>query len=433
MSTVLALLLQATALDSVRDGRRGHQLHGGLLAKVRDLTEPKQPVKVKVEVTFDKEKGASPSADEPGPEPGPAVPEPSPEAVPEAQEAPGTFLKGALHRAILHRRKKKIAAIVEDKFNDSSTEKLVPYVDHQSAEASLDDATPTVTPETWRTCLDNVVGTCETRYIGSECIDTVVAKLQGYIEKATASADSEVQDFPIHIGNATQGHNIIARVPGEDPNTLVIVGAHYDSIPSQGPAQGAEDNGSGVATVLAVAEALKKTPGCCKATVEFIMFSGEEEGLLGSSAFVHKFMAQKVDQDHPKQTVHGAIIMDEVAYSRPERNGARHLIFETSGHSKGVERVIDTVAHATKVTNAQNEKDPDVLFEINYDGFASDHMSLLNQGIPTVLVIDRDNMYYASKYGHTSSDTVANINNGLGAAVATIVAQAAANLAGAKS
>ena len=36
-------------------------------------------------------------------------------------------MKGALHRAILHRRKKKIAAIVEDKFNDSSTEKLVPY------------------------------------------------------------------------------------------------------------------------------------------------------------------------------------------------------------------------------------------------------------------------------------------------------------------
>ena len=46
-------------LFQVRDGRRGHQLHGGLLAKVRDLTEPKQPVKVKVEVTFDK--GASPS------------------------------------------------------------------------------------------------------------------------------------------------------------------------------------------------------------------------------------------------------------------------------------------------------------------------------------------------------------------------------------
>jgi len=248
-----------------------------------------------------------------------------------------------------------------------------------------------------------------------------------YIKEATPKqAVSEIEDFPIHVGGVTEGHNIITRIPGEEPDKLVIVGAHYDSIPARGPAQGAEDNGSGVATLLAVAEAVKNTPGCCKYSVEFIMFSGEEEGLLGSSAFVKDKMVGDA-----AQKVHGVIIMDEVAYARPERNHARHLIFETSGHSKDVERVIDTMAHAAQVSNKRSSE-PDVLFEINYDGFASDHMSFLNRGIPAVLVIERDNMYYASKYGHTSRDTVANIDNGLGASVATIVAQATANLAGAK-
>jgi len=294
----------------------------------------------------------------------------------------------------------------------------------------MDGTTPAVTPERWNQCLQNVVGTCETRYIASECIDKVVTKLQGFITEATPKqAVSEIEDFPIHVGGVTEGHNIITRIPGEVPDKMVIVGAHYDTIPSSGPAQGAEDNGSGVATLLAVAEALKNTAGCCKYSVEFIMFSGEEEGLLGSCAFVH----HQVDKTHPKaQSVVGAIIMDEVAYIRPERKGARHLIFETSGHSKDVERVIDTMAHATEVVNAKAKDDPDVIFQINYDGFASDHMSLLNQGIPAVLVIERDNMYYASKFGHTSADTVDNIDQGLGASVATIVAQATANLAGAK-
>lgn len=414
---VFALLLQAMALDSATQlaGR-----HGTLLGKLRDLTEP-DPLKVKIEVEITPTKKEATKEAAPSAELGP---------LPEAQAAPpdsGAFVKGALHRAILGHRK-KMKAIVEAPFDDSSTEKLVAYVDHKSAESSMDGATPEVTADKWRKALDNVVGTCETRYIGStKCIDKVVAGLQGYIKEATPKqAVSEIEDFPIHVGGVTEGHNIITRIPGEEPDKLVIVGAHYDSIPARGPAQGAEDNGSGVATLLAVAEAVKNTPGCCKYSVEFIMFSGEEEGLLGSSAFVKDKMVGDA-----AQKVHGVIIMDEVAYARPERNHARHLIFETSGHSKDVERVIDTMAHAAQVSNKRSSE-PDVLFEINYDGFASDHMSFLNRGIPAVLVIERDNMYYASKYGHTSRDTVANIDNGLGASVATIVAQATANLAGAK-
>ena len=48
------------------------------------------------------------------------------------------------------------------------------YVDHKSAESSMDGATPEVTADKWRKALDNVVGTCETRYIASECIDKVL-------------------------------------------------------------------------------------------------------------------------------------------------------------------------------------------------------------------------------------------------------------------
>jgi len=442
LSTVFAaLLLQATALDSATQSRRGSLLAHG--ARGVSATQPHKgegPVNVKVEVHYSTdEKEAPPSAKQP---------EVHVDGQPlEVTEEPQS-VKGALHRAILgHRQKmrkqplfyqsmkKKKAPIEEDTINTTSVEKLVEYTDHNSAEKSLDDKTPTVSPEKWNTCLENVVGTCESRYIGSHCIPQVVEKLQGFLKAAVpAGAISTVQDFPVHIGAATAGHNIITRIPGEEKEKIVIVGAHYDTIPSSGPAQGAEDNGSGVATLLAVAEALKQTEGCCKYTVEFIMFSGEEEGLLGSTAFVRSFKAgTAVAESNPKaETVVGAIIMDEVAYARPERHHARHLIFETSGHSAPVEKVVDTLAHAAQVTNARSD-DPDVIFEINYDGFASDHMTFLNAGIPAVLVIERDNMYYASKFGHTSRDTVKNIDQGLGASVANIVAQAAANLAGAKS
>jgi Zn-dependent M28 family amino/carboxypeptidase len=75
--------------------------------------------------------------------------------------------------------------------------------------------------------------------------------------------------------------NVIAETTGGDPNNVIVVGAHLDSV---GVGAGINDNGSGSATILEIAEQMTKvTP---RNKVRFIWFGAEESGLLGSEAYV---------------------------------------------------------------------------------------------------------------------------------------------------
>lgn len=92
-------------------------------------------------------------------------------------------------------------------------------------------------------------------------------------------------------------NNVIGYIPGVDPvlkNEYLVVGAHYDHVGflkeyAEGADyinNGADDNASGTAGVLAVAEAFSKMKAKPKRSVVFMAFSGEEKGLLGSEAYV---------------------------------------------------------------------------------------------------------------------------------------------------
>jgi Zn-dependent M28 family amino/carboxypeptidase len=75
--------------------------------------------------------------------------------------------------------------------------------------------------------------------------------------------------------------NVIAETRGGDPNSVIVVGAHLDSV---GTGPGINDNGSGSAGILAIAKELDKFK--LQHKVRFIWFSAEESGLLGSEAYV---------------------------------------------------------------------------------------------------------------------------------------------------
>jgi carboxypeptidase Q len=77
--------------------------------------------------------------------------------------------------------------------------------------------------------------------------------------------------------------NVIADLPGRDPHEVVLLGAHFDS---WDPAQGADDDGSGVAAVLEAARILRSLGVTPRRTIRFAFFSGEEEACLGSRAYV---------------------------------------------------------------------------------------------------------------------------------------------------
>jgi dipeptidyl aminopeptidase/acylaminoacyl peptidase len=80
--------------------------------------------------------------------------------------------------------------------------------------------------------------------------------------------------------------NTVGEIIGRDkPNEVVIVGAHLDSWDL---GQGATDNGSGSSVLLEAARSLAKSGVRPRRTIRFVLFTGEEQGLLGSKAYVDK-------------------------------------------------------------------------------------------------------------------------------------------------
>jgi len=85
-------------------------------------------------------------------------------------------------------------------------------------------------------------------------------------------------------------HNVVADLRGSRlPEEYVLVGAHLDSWDG---ATGTTDNGTGVATTLEAARLLVETGARPARTIRFVLFGGEEQGLLGSRAFVEQHAAE---------------------------------------------------------------------------------------------------------------------------------------------
>jgi len=95
----------------------------------------------------------------------------------------------------------------------------------------------------------------------------------------------EAQHFPNGIG-----YNIAGYVPGSDPKLrkeCIVVGGHFDhnGLHMGFLFPGADDNASGSATVMEIAEAYAKLARKPKRSVVFVLFGGEEMGLQGSTYF----------------------------------------------------------------------------------------------------------------------------------------------------
>lgn len=118
------------------------------------------------------------------------------------------------------------------------------------------------------------------------------AKAAKYIETAFKGLgyQTSLQPFTFTADDGTTQYsaNVIAVKAGVSAKGI-IVGAHYDSVPV---GKGADDNASGVAVMLAVAEIVKdlQTPY----TIRFIAFGAEEAGLYGSGYYVKKMSAADI-------------------------------------------------------------------------------------------------------------------------------------------
>jgi len=91
-------------------------------------------------------------------------------------------------------------------------------------------------------------------------------------------------DGPVETANA------VGEIRGrEHPDEILVVGAHLDSWDLS---EGATDNGMGSVSVLAAAEAILRSGQRPRRTIRFVLFNGEEQGLLGSYAYVKQHQSE---------------------------------------------------------------------------------------------------------------------------------------------
>jgi hypothetical protein len=106
--------------------------------------------------------------------------------------------------------------------------------------------------------------------------------------------------------SAVEAHNVVGEIRGaERPDEMVILCAHLDSWDL---ASGTTDDGAGVVAVLEAMRALKALNLQPKRTIRFVLFGGEEEGHVGSTAYV---------RDHSEELPKiSAVLEDDMGTSR---------------------------------------------------------------------------------------------------------------------
>lgn len=183
-----------------------------------------------------------------------------------------------------------------------------------------------------------------------------------------------------YAGDIT-ARNVVAEWTGTDkPDEVIVIGGHLDSWDL---AEGAIDNGIGSFTVMDVARTLAALNLRTRRTIRFVMFMGEEEGLLGSKALVN----------HYRTTGE----LDYIKYM---------LNLDMHGNTIGVNTGgrIESNAFFEKVGRTIRAFDTSYYNRINPEAWIhSDHESFMMEGIPTANFVSNLNPHVYRFY-HSSGD-----------------------------
>lgn len=192
---------------------------------------------------------------------------------------------------------------------------------------------------------------------------------------------------------APNGYNVIGIKRGQSkPNRFCLVGAHYDSINEDSPcgqAPGANDNGSGVAGVMELARVFSKVD--TEASIVFVAFSGEEQGMYGSKALAKSMVSAKPLANLKASNLKSFMVMDMIAYYK-ENYG---VLVEASNNSAK-----QKAAAAKLVRLGRTYTDLEIEKTFDYEG--SDHQPFLDRGMAGALLIESDWGNY--DYYHSADD-----------------------------
>ena len=183
--------------------------------------------------------------------------------------------------------------------------------------------------------------------------------------------------MPNEAGGPMEQENVVGEIRGyEKPEEVVILGAHLDSWEL---GTGALDNGCNAALVVEAARAIKAMGVLPKRTIRFVLFTGEEQGTIGSFAYVRSHAAE-LDK------MRGVIIFD---------SGSGRV----SGYSLGGRT--DTLAAIEQILKPLETWN--VTQHTLDASFGTDNFDFLLEGVPT-FVANQEISNYLANY-HAASDT----------------------------
>jgi hypothetical protein len=211
-------------------------------------------------------------------------------------------------------------------------------------------------------------------------------------------------DLRNKVGGPFEARNVVAEIRGASaPDEVVVLGAHLDSWDL---GTGALDNGVNCALVVEVARAIAAGPRP-RRTIRFVLFTGEETGLLGSRGYVSRHRGE-LDR-------HVAVLIHDIGDGRVRgyfNNGRPEL-------TPPLRAALAPVA----AMDAAGSNDEAILGTDNFD--------FLLEGVPN-FVADQDTGPYLADY-HAESDTFDKVNlreARWNAAVAAVAAAGLANASG---
>ncbi len=187
----------------------------------------------------------------------------------------------------------------------------------------------------------------------------------------------------------TQGYNVVAELPGSDPSVadeVVMIGGHFDS---WHPATGATDNGASCAVAMEALRILKASGLKPRRTIRAALWTGEEQGLLGSRGYVtNHFGDRETMQLLPEhEKLSGYFNLD---------NGAGRIRGVYLQENLGVRPIFDAWLEPFHDMGAET------LTYRNTGG--TDHLSFDAVGLPGFQFI-QDPMDYGSRSHHSNMDT----------------------------
>jgi len=184
-------------------------------------------------------------------------------------------------------------------------------------------------------------------------------------------------EMPNHIGGPVSSENVIAEIRGrEKPDEFVLVGAHLDSWEL---GTGALDDGCNVAMIIDAARIIHASGTIPRRSIRFVLFTGEEQGMLGSAAYAH---AHRAELDR----MIAAIIFD---------SGVGRI----TGYSLGGRQ--DVVAAVRRTLEPLKPLDAtDLTLDAGMD---TDNFDFILEGVPT-LEANQESANYMLNY-HAASDT----------------------------